>query len=229
VDPGERGYQKIAKGKGCWPKVAIRHFKKIGARELATDLRHTRAIVEALGDRASIRVDVNQAWDATAAAKGCRELAAMGIDLLNSRSARRTTRRWFALASILKPRFWRMKRWRRITMVIAWRSRALAALCAENRQSGRPGQRLAWHVAQAAGIGLYGGTMLEGTVGTVASLHAWSTLPLQWGTEMFGPLLLKDDIVSVPLTLPTASCASDAGLGVEADEDKLHLCPQRRA
>ncbi len=58
-------------------------------------------------------------------------------------------------------------------------------------------------VAQAAGIGLYGGTMLEGTVGTVASLHAWSTLPLQWGTEMFGPLLLKDDIVSVPLTLPT--------------------------
>jgi L-alanine-DL-glutamate epimerase-like enolase superfamily enzyme len=35
---------------------------KIGARELATDLRHTRAIVEALGDRASIRVDVNQAW-----------------------------------------------------------------------------------------------------------------------------------------------------------------------
>jgi muconate cycloisomerase len=37
-------------------------------------------------------------------------------------------------------------------------------------------------------------------VGTVASLHAWSTLPLQWGTEMFGPLLLKDDIVSVPLT-----------------------------
>ncbi len=52
-------------------------------------------------------------------------------------------------------------------------------------------------------IGLYGGTMLEGTVGTVASLHARSTLPLQWGTEMFGPLLLKDDIVSVPLTLPT--------------------------
>ncbi len=51
---------------------------------------------------------------------------------------------------------------------------------------------------RAGGIGLYGGTMLEGTVGTVASLHASSTLPLQWGTEMFGPLLLKDDIVSVP-------------------------------
>lgn len=60
-----------------------RAFKlKIGARELATDLRHTRAIVEALGDRASIRVDVNQAQDAATGAKGCRELAAMGVDLI---------------------------------------------------------------------------------------------------------------------------------------------------
>ncbi|MCS5855902.1 hypothetical protein LNO23_16770 [Klebsiella pneumoniae subsp. pneumoniae] len=39
-------------------------------------------MVEALGDRASIRVDVNQAWDAATGAKGCRELAAMGVDLI---------------------------------------------------------------------------------------------------------------------------------------------------
>jgi hypothetical protein len=72
---------------------------------------------------------------------------------------------------------------------------------AENRQSRGTEQRAGAGPRRAGGgIGLYGGTMLEGTVGTVASLHAWSTLPLQWGTEMFGPLLLKDDIVSVPLT-----------------------------
>ncbi len=80
-------------------------------------------------------------------------------------------------------------------------------------------------VAQAAGVGLYGGTMLEGTVGTVASLHAWSTLPLQWGTEMFGPLLLKDDIVSVPLTFADGQVVlpQTPGLGVELDEDKLRF------
>ncbi len=73
----------IAEGENCWPKAGHRAFKlKIGARELATDLRHTRAIVEALGDRASIRVDVNQARDAATGAKGCRELAAMGVDLI---------------------------------------------------------------------------------------------------------------------------------------------------
>ena len=73
----------IAEGEKLLAGRRHQAFKlKIGARELATDLRHTRAIVEALGDRASIRVDVNQAWDAATGAKGCRELAAMGVDLI---------------------------------------------------------------------------------------------------------------------------------------------------
>lgn len=73
----------IAEGETLLAGRRHQAFKlKIGARELATDLRHTRAIVEALGDRASIRVDVNQAWDAATGAKGCRELAAMGVALI---------------------------------------------------------------------------------------------------------------------------------------------------
>lgn len=75
--------EDIAEGEKLLAERRHQAFKlKIGARALETDLRHTRAIVEALGDRASIRVDVNQAWDATVAAKGCRELAAMGVDLI---------------------------------------------------------------------------------------------------------------------------------------------------
>ena len=43
-------------------------------------------------------------------------------------------------------------------------------------------------VAQLAGIDLYGGTMLEGPVGTIASAHAFSTFEsLAYGTELFGP------------------------------------------
>ncbi|HCL39348.1 MAG TPA: muconate cycloisomerase, partial [Marinobacter hydrocarbonoclasticus] len=79
-------------------------------------------------------------------------------------------------------------------------------------------------VAQAAGIGLYGGTLLEGTIGTAASLHAWSTLEtLHWGTEMFGPLLMKDDIVAKPLHFHNngVDLPKGPGLGIEIDEDKL--------
>ncbi|MCS6037621.1 hypothetical protein LNQ52_24100 [Klebsiella pneumoniae subsp. pneumoniae] len=139
------------------------------------------------------------------ARKGCRELAAMGVDLIEQPVSAHDNAALVRLSQQIE------------TAILADEAVATAydgyqlaqqglyrRLRAENCQSRGPNSVLALaRVAQAAGIGLYGGTMLEGTVGTVASLHAWSTLPLQWGTEMFGPLLLKDDIVSVPLTLPT--------------------------
>ena len=79
-------------------------------------------------------------------------------------------------------------------------------------------------IADAAGIELYGGTMLEGAVGTVASAHVFSTFAeLQWGTELFGPLLLTEEILATPLeykdfhlTVPAAP-----GLGIALDEDRV--------
>ena len=81
-------------------------------------------------------------------------------------------------------------------------------------------------VGDAAGMSLYGGTMLEGSVGSIASAHGFACLPrLSWGTELFGPLLLKDDIVVNPpryadfeLELPDGP-----GLGLTLDEDKLNF------
>src|SRR3546814_3381667 len=55
-------------------------------------------------------------------------------------------------------------------------------------------------IADAAGIELYGGTMLEGAVGTIAAAHVFATFAnLQWGTELFGPLLLTEEILAEPL------------------------------
>jgi muconate cycloisomerase len=80
-------------------------------------------------------------------------------------------------------------------------------------------------IASSAGLGLYGGTMLEGTIGTVASLHVFATLPqpFPFGTELFGPLLLKDDIVQERPTYGNFSITvpNKPGLGVAIDEDKL--------
>ena len=182
----------IAEGEKLLAERRHQAFKlKIGARELATDLRHTRAIVEALGvsahDNAAL-VRLSQHIETAILADEAVATAYDGYQL---------AQQGFTGAYALK---------------IA--------------KAGGPNSVLALaRVAQAAGVGLYGGTMLEGTVGTVASLHAWSTLPLQWGTEMFGPLLLKDDIVSVPLTFADGQVAlpQTPGLGVELDEDKLRF------
>ncbi len=79
-------------------------------------------------------------------------------------------------------------------------------------------------IAHAGGVGLYGGTMLEGGVGTAASAHLCATLPtLAWGTELFGPLLLTQDILAEPLRYADFELAvpTGPGLGVALDEDRV--------
>jgi len=79
-------------------------------------------------------------------------------------------------------------------------------------------------VAESASISLFGAGMMESGVGTAASAQLFSTLPtLRWGCQLFGPLLLKENIVVTPtvyrdfqLTVPTGP-----GFGVTVDEDKL--------
>ncbi|MGH6805926.1 MAG: muconate/chloromuconate family cycloisomerase, partial [Ensifer adhaerens] len=60
-----------------------RIFKlKIGARPLRQDIAHVAAIKRALGERGSVRVDVNMAWSETDAAYGMAALADAGCDLV---------------------------------------------------------------------------------------------------------------------------------------------------
>ena len=60
-----------------------RIFKlKIGLRSVDDDVAHVLAIKRALGDRASVRVDVNQAWRESDAVRGIARLEAGGVDLI---------------------------------------------------------------------------------------------------------------------------------------------------
>ena len=79
-------------------------------------------------------------------------------------------------------------------------------------------------VAVAAGIGLYGGCLLESSIGAAAHLQVFAgLLDLAWGCEHFGPQILTGDLVSEPLRfedfhihLPTGP-----GLGVTLDPAQL--------
>jgi muconate cycloisomerase len=79
-------------------------------------------------------------------------------------------------------------------------------------------------VAEAAGIGLYGGCLLESSIGAAAHLHAFATLrELAWGCEHFGPRILTDDLVTHPLRFEDfrVHLPDGPGLGVTLDRDKL--------
>ncbi|MBY4899230.1 muconate/chloromuconate family cycloisomerase [Cupriavidus sp. AU9028] len=199
---------------------------KIGRRAVRDDVAHAAAIKRALGDRARVTVDVNQAWNEAEAATGIAMLEAAGIDLIEQPVPREQR---MALAR-LAARF--------VVPVMADEAvcgpedaMELARLGASDvfalkiaKSGGIFGMLRTAAVGDAAGIALYGGTMLEGSVGTIAAAHGFCTLPqLAWGTELFGPLLLTDDIVverptyrDFHLHLPQGP-----GLGLALDEDKL--------
>jgi muconate cycloisomerase len=58
-----------------------------------------------------------------------------------------------------------------------------------------------------------------------AVLSAWSKagFPLKWGTELFGPLLLTEEILEKPLDYSNFSLAvpTAPGLGITLDPDRL--------
>jgi muconate cycloisomerase len=79
-------------------------------------------------------------------------------------------------------------------------------------------------VADAFGVPCYGGTTIESSIGTAAALHAFCAMPaLTAGTELFGPLLLADDLVTDPVAYKAGflELPSGPGLGVEIDEEKV--------
>ena len=79
-------------------------------------------------------------------------------------------------------------------------------------------------IAQAAGIELFGGGMIEPTIEIAASLLTFSALPaLELDCQLFGPTLYADDItIAKPemhdfrVWVPTGP-----GLGITVDPDKL--------
>ena len=80
--------------------------------------------------------------------------------------------------------------------------------------------------------GLYGGTMLEAGIGTVASAHLFATFAnLAWGTELFGPLLLTEEILTEPLAYENFALKvpNKPGLGVEIDWDRIEYFRRDRA
>ena len=194
---------------------------KIGAREAKSDVSHVAAIKRAVGERAAVRVDVNMAWSETQAAWAIPALADAGCELVEqpvaSAAALARLMRRFPVALMADE----ILQGPESAFEIAKHNGAdVFAIKIEQNGGLFAAQRVA-AIADAAGIELYGGTMLEGAFSTVASAHLFASFAnLQWGTELFGPLLITEEILTEPLdysefglTVPNAP-----GLGIELDE-----------
>ena len=209
-----------------------RIFKlKIGARAMREDVAHVAAIKRALGDRGAVRVDVNMAWSETEAVYGMAALADAGCELVEqpvaSAAALARLMRRFPVALMADEAL----RGPESAFEIA-KVHGADVFAVKIEQSGGlfNAQRVA-AIADAAGIELYGGTMLEGAFGTIASAHVFSTFAnLQWGTELFGPLLLTEEILVTPLDYSDfeLTIPDGPGLGIDAGRGPRQVLRARR-
>lgn len=211
-----------------------RRFKvKIGALSPEADMARMRKIVRALQDRAELIVDINQAWDEPTAIRYLPELAeldvvlaeqpvpAWNIGAMARLRVRPNTPPLLADESVFDAHD---------MLQVAAAAAADAVSLKLVKHSGLLGIRNVAAVADAAGIALYGGCLLESSVGAAAHLHTFATLrELHWGVEHFGPQILVEEFVQQPLQFADfeVRLPSGPGIGMTLDREKLNHYARR--
>jgi muconate cycloisomerase len=199
---------------------------KIGAQSPEADLARLRRLAGVLGGRASLIVDANQAWDEATALRCLSVLAELGIGLVEqplpawnlagmARLRARSTVPLMADESVFSTH----------DMLDVARAGAAEVVSLKLvKHGGLLATRDVAAIAEAAGIGLYGGCLLESSIGAAAHLQVFAGLrEVTWGCEHFGPQILVDDLVEEPLRFADFQIhlPAGSGLGVTLDQEKL--------
>lgn len=205
-----------------------RFLVKVGKGDVREDVARALAVKAALGDAAIVHVDANQGWDEATAGWAIERLQDGGIAVIEQPLPRANIDGMRRLAERFTVPVMADEAVDTAESALAFaRSHAADALSLKVTKHGgllRTAKVAA--IAEAAGMSLFGGTMLESGIGTSASAQVFATTGnLQWGCQLFGPLLFKDTITvervqfdDFSLTVPQRP-----GLGMTLDEDKLRF------
>lgn len=199
---------------------------KIGRGDPAADVRRIAEMCAALDGRAEVRVDVNQAWDLRTARQWVPQLAEAGCALIEQPVGAHDLRGLVALQGLTRAPIMAdesvMTDHDLLELIRLGGTDAFAikvAKCGGLRAARRKAE-----MAICAGMSPYGGTMLEGVIGTAASLHLFCTIEkMPLGCELFGPDLAVDHITHETLNMSDGMLHLNdgAGIGVTLDEAKL--------
>ncbi|HEY3016094.1 MAG TPA: muconate/chloromuconate family cycloisomerase [Nocardioides sp.] len=204
-----------------------RSFKlKMGALEPDEDTRRVCAIAEKLAGSAGVRVDLNARWDLSTSMTYLPRLAAAGVELVEQPVPGEQVEALARINAALPIPVMADESLR--TPVDALRLARLRAADVWSMKTTKVGglrrARDIVAIGAAAGIPCHGGTSIETGLGTAASLQLACAAPgVTWGSELFGPLLFAEEILTEPLRYDAGSLhlPSGPGLGVEVDPDAV--------
>jgi muconate cycloisomerase len=210
-----------------------RDFKvKFGFNRPQEDIARLAALRAGLGDGVRLIVDVNQGWSEADCIRFLPALEEMGVALVEqpvsaqqfevmARVARRTS-----IPLLVDEAAFTKEEIARAGMLGCGSVYSLKLV----KSGGLFETKRAAAVAAAHGMELYGGCLLESSIGAAAHLAVFSTLPrLEWGTEHFGPRILIDDLVTTPLRFENFEIVvpEGPGLGIQLDEDRIRAVARK--
>jgi len=210
-------------------KIAARQFNrfkiKLGFADIHTDLRRLEHLRAELPEGTEIIADINQGWSEADCQKWLPALEALDISLIEqpldagnmagmARLAKASRVPLMLDEGVFTPQ-------EALQGAVSGAGAVLSLkLCKHG--SAQALQRVAG-IALAGGQELYGGCLLESSLGAAAHLAVFATLPsLAWGCEHFGPMILADDTVQAGLIYEDyhVLVPQGPGLGVTPDPDK---------
>jgi muconate cycloisomerase len=219
----EPAAEVIAEAEGKLDAGLHASFKlKMGAQEPSDDVARVAEVAEKLHGRAGVRVDLNARWDLVTSLRWLPRLADAGVELVEQPVPGAEVE-WLAEINRALPiPVMADESLRTSTDALRLaRLRAADVFSLKTTKSGglRYTRQIA-DVAAAAGIPCHGGSSIEGPIGTAASLHAYCAAPaVTFGCELFGPLLMRAELLTEPLRYAGGALhlPEGPGLGVELD------------
>jgi muconate cycloisomerase len=204
-----------------------RSFKlKMGAQDPADDVARVCAISEKLAGVAGVRVDLNARWDRLTALTHLLRLAEAGVELVEQPVPGEQVEALAEINRALPIPVMADESLR--TPADALRLAGLRAADVYSLKTTKSGglraTRAIAEIAAAAGVPCHGGTAIESPIGTAASLHLACAAPaVTWGSELFGPLLMREELLTTPLRYADGELhlPDGPGLGVELDPDAV--------
>lgn len=197
---------------------------KVGSGEPHEDIVRVRAVCEAVGDRARVRVDVNQHWGTPAVAvPAIRQLEGLGLrwieqpvrgsDITALAEVRAATsvpimadEAVHGMASLLR--------------IIGERAADAVNLKLMKTAGLQPALAMV-ATAQAAGLSVQVGSMVESSIGSAAGYHLAAAREHVTSTELTGPLLFSRDVGDLAYDPPSVRLPERDGLGLVIDRDAL--------
>ncbi len=216
---------EIEEARPLWER-GHRIFKlKVGAQDSSRDVARVRRWRMAFPE-ARLRLDANQGWDETTTLRAMDALSDCNIEFIEQPIPRWNLDGMARLRERLKvPLMADESVCTPADAVTLVRHKAADAFALKLAKAGgfRPSKQVVG-VAVAAGIPCYLGCMRETGIGTAAYAHfGAATRAVSLGCELFGPLMMVDDIIAEPIKYERGAIVipGGPGLGVHLDRDKL--------